>query len=400
MAIAIMFTACSLGSEAAATDFSYLSPTRLAELKSADADSKLGAARENAVADADAVLETGRTHSVTFQTPEGRPHEDWAPNDFYSMGPYWWPDPDAEDGLPYIHRDGRVNPEFREANDRHAFQDFVHDVRALALAYGLTDDEKYAEHAVKLLRVWFLDEETKMNPHMRYAQAIPGRTSGRGIGIIDTSRNAFLVDKIRLLRESESYTADVETELVSWYEEYLDWLVEHPQGQNEAAMGNNHGTSYDVQILSIGRFVGRDDWAREWIETVTKERFDDQIEDDGRMPAELRRTRSWNYTTGNLRHLTNLCIIAERLGIDLFHYPSADSPAFKAAVDFAFPYIDRPDDWPYEQIVGWEAPTQDRMPHVLAAAASVYGDAKYEEAIEKFGWEVVSASEYITARDE
>ena len=381
----------------AATDFSYLSPTRLEELKAAEATSELGAAREEAIAEADAVLEEGATYSVTFQTPEGRPHEDWTPNDFYSMGPYWWPNPDTENGLPYVHRDGEVNPEFREANDRHAFRAFVADVRSVALAYALTDEEKYAEHAVKLLRVWFLDEETRMKPHMRYAQAIPGRTTGRGIGIIDTHRNAFLVDKILLLRGAESYTSGVEAELVSWYEEYLDWLIEHPQGQDEAAMGNNHGTSYDVQVLSIGRFVGRDDWARDWIETVTKERFDEQIEDDGRMPAELQRTRSWNYTTGNLRHLTNLCIIAERLGMDLFHYPSAESPAFKAALDFALPYADREDEWPYEQIVDWDA---SRMRHPAVAAASVYGDAKYKEAIEQFGWEVTSASEYLIARDE
>ena len=380
----------------AATDFSYLSPKRLEALKSASSETELGAAREKAIADANAVLAEGRTHSVTFQTPEGRPHEDWTPNDFFSMGPYWWPNPDTEDGLPYVHRDGRVNPEFRKANDRHAFQAFVADMSSVALAYALTAEEKYAEHAVKLLRVWFLDEETKMNPHMRYAQAIPGRTTGRGIGIIDTHRNRNLVDKIRLLRGAAGYTSEIEAQLVSWYEEYLDWLIAHPQGQDEAAMGNNHGTSYDVQILSIGRFVGRDDWAREWIETVTKERFDDQIEEDGRMPAELQRTRSWNYTTGNLRHLANLCIIAERLGIDLFHYPSAEAPAFKAALDFAFPYIDRPDDWPYEQIVGWDAA---RMRHSTVIAASVYGDAKYNEAIEKFGWEVTSARDYIIARD-
>ncbi len=397
IATVFLIIACGLAHGLAATDFSYLSPERLEELRSAPANSDLAAARAEAITDADAVLNDGKTYSVTFQTPSVQVHEDWTPNDFFSMGPYWWPNPDTEDGLPYVHRDGEVNPEFREGTDRHPKQNMIHAVRTVALAYALTNRERYAEHAVKLLRVWFLDEETKMNPHLLYAQAIPGRSTGRGIGIIDTLRNAFLVDSIRLLRGSGSYSSDIETEIVAWFETYLDWLVEHPQGQDEAAMGNNHGTSYDVQILSIARFVGRDDWARNWIERVTKERFDSQIEADGRMPAELSRTRSWNYTTGNLGHITNLAIIAERLGIDLFHYPNAESPALKAALDFALPYVDRPSDWPYEQIVSWDG---SRMRHPVVTAATVYDDRRYGEAIDRFGWTAMSAMDYVNARVE
>ena len=31
-------------------------------------------------------------------------------HDYLSLAPYWWPDPDKEDGLPWIRRDGEVNP--------------------------------------------------------------------------------------------------------------------------------------------------------------------------------------------------------------------------------------------------------------------------------------------------
>lgn len=37
--------------------------------------------------------------------PSGNKH------DYMSMGRYWWPDPTKADGLPYVRRDGVVNPE-------------------------------------------------------------------------------------------------------------------------------------------------------------------------------------------------------------------------------------------------------------------------------------------------
>jgi Alginate lyase len=40
--------------------------------------------------------------------------------------------------------------------------------------------------AAELLRVFFVDPKTRMNPSLQYAQAIPGVSPGRGYGIIDT----------------------------------------------------------------------------------------------------------------------------------------------------------------------------------------------------------------------
>jgi len=56
----------------------------------------------------------------------------------------------------------------------------------LASAYKLTGDSKYVLHALKHCKAWFTDEATLMNPNLLYAQAIKGRFTGRGIGIIDT----------------------------------------------------------------------------------------------------------------------------------------------------------------------------------------------------------------------
>ena len=107
------------------------------------------------------------------------------PNDFYSNGDYWWPDPAKPDGLPYIQRDGQTNPDNFNQH-RMAIRDLRDAVAALAAAYKITGDDRHVTKAADLLRVFFLDPATRMNPHLNYAQAIPGRTPGRGIGIIDT----------------------------------------------------------------------------------------------------------------------------------------------------------------------------------------------------------------------
>jgi len=135
---------------------------------------------------------------------------------------------------------------------------------------------------------------------------------------------------------------------------------------DESNTSNNHATSYDVQILSIGMFLGRTDWAREWLEARTIPRIEQQIEPDGAMPRELERTKSWNYTTGNIKHFFDLAIIAKRFGIDLFHFPSTDDPRIKTALDFALPYVDKPEDWKYTQIKEWK-PTLLRRPLIIAA---------------------------------
>ncbi|MFT5367016.1 MAG: hypothetical protein ACI8V2_001974, partial [Candidatus Latescibacterota bacterium] len=93
-------------------------------------------------------------------------------HDYMSVGPYWWPDPETPDGLPYIRRDGERNPEV-EKTDRPLLAKLISTVKTLGFAYGFTHNEDYAAHTALLLRTWFLDPETKMNPNLLFGQAIP-----------------------------------------------------------------------------------------------------------------------------------------------------------------------------------------------------------------------------------
>src|SRR6266511_2107325 len=144
--------------------------------------------------DADRAL-GGATYSVLnkkLAPPSSDKH------DYMSVAPYWWPNPNTPNGLPYVRRDGEVNPERDATSDRKRLDGLVQSVKTLGLSYFFTRREEYAAHAAKLLRVWFLDDETKMNRHLRYAQAVPGRNVGRGAGIIETHNLPELIDAVGL----------------------------------------------------------------------------------------------------------------------------------------------------------------------------------------------------------
>src|SRR6476661_2295920 len=123
-------------------------------------------------------------------------------HDFFSEGDYWWPDPANPDG-PYIQRDGMTNPNNFVDHRRYLMRLSVQ-VPALAAAWRLTKDERYAKHAVNHLRAWFIDEKTRMNPSLQFAQAIHGRFTGRGIGVIDTIHLVEVSRAVEILKDSSS----------------------------------------------------------------------------------------------------------------------------------------------------------------------------------------------------
>ncbi|MFO7975708.1 MAG: alginate lyase family protein, partial [Candidatus Hydrogenedentota bacterium] len=282
-------------------------------------DPALKPAMDKLLAEAEAALNKG-PFSVTdkpMTPPSGDKH------DYMSVGPYWWPNPDTDDGLPYVRRDGEVNPE-RNEYDNVGQSAMARAVRTLALAYFLTGKELYAEHAATLLRVWYLNENTRMNPNLKYGQAIPGRVDGRGIGIIDTAHLARLLDAVGMLQGSEAWTEQDQQGLQQWFSEYLDWILTHPYGKNERNTRNNHGTWYDVQAATYALFTNRRDIAREVLESVPENRIAKHFQPDGRQPHELARTKSYGYSAMNLAGFFDLATLGEHFDMNLWNWESED----------------------------------------------------------------------------
>jgi hypothetical protein len=273
-------------------------------------------------------------------------------HDYLSQAPYWWPDPAKPNGLPYVRRDGERNPEINKISDRANLGRIIGAVSALGLAYYFTGAEKYAAHAARLARVWFLDPATRMNPHLEFGQGIPGINDGRGIGIIETRGLPDLLDGIVLLAGSRAWTQADEAGLQAWMRAYLTWLIESPHGKDESRNGNNHETYYDVQVASLALYTRQADVARRTLE-ISRGRIGTQIEPDGRQPRELARTRAWDYSVMNLTGFFTLATLGERAGVDLWNHRTADGRSLRQALDFMVPYAAGERPWTYQQIGGF-----------------------------------------------
>jgi hypothetical protein len=302
-------------------------------------------------------------------------------HDYMSIAPYWWPNPKTSNGLPYVRRDGEVNPERGQTSDRKRLDNMVQAVKTLALGYFFTDREAYAVQAAKTLRAWFLDAPTKMNPHLRYAQSIPGRNhGGRADGIIETHNLPEVLDSVALLLGSKPWVETDHEELRNWFNIYLSWLNDSPAGKAEANAHNNHGAWYDVQIASYASFGGRGELAKKIMDEFAAKHIAKQIEPDGRQPRELARTQSWNYAVFNLEALFNAAAIAEKLKIDLWNFRTVDGRSVRSALDWLLPFATELRPWPYKQLSAFQP---EKLAPLLRRAALQYRDPGYEQALGK-----------------
>ena len=293
-------------------------------------------------------------------------------HDFYSEGDYWWPDPENPDG-PYIRRDGESNPD-NFSEHRKAMIDFSMAVGSLASAYLLTGRQEYADAVGKHVRAWFIDEQTRMNPSLLYAQAIKGRVTGRGIGIIDT---IHLIEVAQaLIRLEDVLGSDCVEGARQWFAQYLQWMTTHPYGIDEMNARNNHGTCWALQAAAFARFTGD----REVTE-LCKQRFKEvfiptQMAEDGSFPQELARTKPYGYSLFNLDAMATLCHILSEDGEDLWE-------SLRKAVDYMLPYVQDKGGWPFaKDVMYWDEWPVAQPAFLFAWLRS--GDDAYLQAWEKF----------------
>jgi len=286
-------------------------------------------------------------------------------HDYFSEGDYWWPDPRDPNG-PYIQRDGMSNPD-NFTDHRHALIRLGVQVPALAVAWILTRDRRYPDHAAEHLRAWFLDPATLMNPNLQYAQAIHGRTTGRGTGIIDTIHLVEVVRSIPFLADSKSLTSREGDGLRKWFAQYLEWMTTSKNGQEERDAKNNHGTWWVTQVAAFSRFADDQklaDYCRDRFKTVL---VPNQIAQDGSLPEELRRTKPYNYCLFNIGGLATICQTLSSREDNLFAFALPDGRGFREMMAWMFPYIKNKPSWPKPADVEYFQYWPIRQPSLLFA---------------------------------
>jgi hypothetical protein len=266
------------------------------------------------------------------------------PHDFFSQADYFWPNPTNKNRLPYVGRDGETNPDNFEYH-RMAMRHTKDAVAALAAAYALTGDEKYVPKAAELIRVFFLNEKTRMNPNLQYAQAELGISPGNAIGIIDTLHLAELPMAIRFLEKSPKFDPAVDTGVKKWFADYIDWMTTSTNGIREMNAKNNHSIAYFVQLASFARFVG-DEKNLE----LCRQRFKElllprQMTNDGSFPLELKRTKPYGYSIFQADNVAILCVLLSTPNSDLWKFKLPDGNTPLKATEFIYPYLADKNKW-------------------------------------------------------
>jgi hypothetical protein len=313
-------------------------------------------------------------------TASASPRSAGGPHDFFSEGDYWWPDPQNPDG-PYIQRDGMTNPN-NFVDHRRYLMRFSVQLPALVAAWKLTKDERYAKHAVKHLRAWFIDEQTRMNPNLQFAQAIHGRFTGRGIGIIDTIHLVEVARAIDLLKDSTALNTTDLGGVIQWFTAYLKWMTTSKNGADERDAKNNHGTCWVMQVAAFAQLVGDQDlmnYCRNRFKTVL---VPNQIAVDGSFPEELRRTKPYGYSLFNLDALTTICELLSSQKDNLWTFSTTDGRGVSKAVAYMYPYIKDKKSWPLKPDVMYDAEWPMRHSSLLFAARAL-GHPEYVELWKK-----------------
>ncbi|GAB3910062.1 alginate lyase family protein [Larkinella knui] len=279
--------------------------------------------------------------TVTAQTS---PRSAGGKHDFFSEGDYWWPDSANPQG-PYVQRDGMTNPDNFVAHRQDMIR-FSRIVGALASAYVVTRDESYVRQAFRHLNAWFVDSATRMNPSLLYAQAIKGRATGRGIGIIDTIHLMEVAQGLRVLETAKSSDRRAVAAIRQWFADYLRWLTTHPYGKDEMNAKNNHGTCWVMQVAAFARLTKNDsllDVCRNRYKTVL---LPDQMATDGSFPQELRRTKPYGYSLFNLDAMTMICQILSTPTTNLWAYQTTDGRGIRKGIEYLYPFVQNKASWP------------------------------------------------------
>jgi hypothetical protein len=263
-------------------------------------------------------------------------------HDFFSEGDYWWPDP-KNPGGPYIQRDGMTNPD-NFVEHRKALMRLSVEVPALAAAWKITRNERYSDQAALHLRAWFVDGATRMNPNLEYAQAIHGRFTGRGTGIIDTIHLVEVARAIEVLAPVLS-KGDLNA-IKKWFADYTAWMMTHPYGIAERDATNNHGTCWVMQVAAFAHLTGDEKtlaYANNRFKTVL---LPNQEAADGSFPQEMKRTKPYGYSLFNLEAFSTIAQILSTPGDNLWTFELADGRGLRKAVAFLAPFIRDKSKWP------------------------------------------------------
>jgi hypothetical protein len=260
-------------------------------------------------------------------------------------------------------RDGQINKQA----DRQDYSEAIaasRAVRDLGLAYVITDDTRYADQAVRIIRVWSIDPATRMAPMYTTKQSqielsitLPGMFYGADL--------------------LETYP-DWPTEEQRAFQEWVAAIAESAKGWSSKNNFENWRVNF---IAAAGAYLDNQallDYAFDRYRSIISA----QIDNEGRMVEELERSAGLGYSLYAINAMIQTAEIARHHNVDLYNYTTADGVGLKRAVDFHARYALAPEQWPYKQ----EAPLKPEDNLALFELAYAYwGEPAYLDVINRWG---------------
>jgi hypothetical protein len=314
--------------------------------------------------------------------------------DYISIAPYWWPDPAKPDGLPWVRRDGQVNPATRgNHTDFERLSAMFDDVHTLAIAYHVTQDRRYGDRLTRLLDSWFVDPESRVNPAVNFGQYVPGGGTGRPAGLIEWHDVTHVVTAAQIAKQDGLWPTSKQAALDLWLSQHLDFLMNSEMMRGTRGGLGNPSTWHDVMLVGLLLYFNRDAEAKAIAEMAKSQRIDKPISPEGVQTIEVKRTKSVNYSRLNLAGLIELGVLARKVDVDLLDYESADGRSIKKAMIFLGDFANDPAKvWPYQQITNGGARgaiesvlTPALVRFELKSGIRVLNDPPRQAALEKMG---------------
>jgi hypothetical protein len=290
-------------------------------------------------------------------------------HDFFSQADYFWPNPKDPDG-PYINRDGQSNPDNFD-DHRRVMVALSIQMPALTAAWLLTGRSSYGKLAADHLRAWFVTPETRMNPNLRYAQAVIGVSTGRSYGIIDTLHLVEVARAASLLH-TQVLSAEDAAAVKAWFREYLAWLNTSSPGKAERDALNNHAICWALQAAEFARLVDDEASRQEIYRRYCEIMLPNQMAPDGSFPRELTRTKPYSYSIFNFDGMAALCQSLKGLTPDPLSFQLADGRGLKKAAQFLYPYLKDKSAWKWAHDVEHFDALPVRSPGLLFAGVAFH----------------------------
>lgn len=299
-------------------------------------------------------------------------------HDYMSLGPYFWPNPKTKDGYPYIRRDGKVNPNALIDSDSPRLVRLTNALETLALAYYYTNNTKYAQRAVEMIQIWFINDTTKMNPHLKYAQGIPGTVPGRALGILDGRHFVRILDSITLIENSNLLSSKDLEIIKQWVKDYQNWLLNGEYAYDESHRPNNHGTFYDYQVVGYALYLEQPKKAKELLTNAQYIRLGSHIGSKGQNFHELERTRPLHYSLFDLEAMIGLALYSDHYDDVNFWTFTINQTSLKKAIDYVIKYKNNRDMW---LVKNEKVNFMDLTPTLLVAAQKYQTDEYNKEIL-------------------